>query len=507
MKFLSLLSCSAVAQGVATQIPTADVSKVNWNAVRSDIREIMNTPSWDDGSYAPFFIRLAWHSSGTYDKSDGTGGSNGATMRFSPESDDPNNGGLDQARAKLEPIYEKHAHTGLTHADLWILASYVGLEMTAGPTIEFVGGRVDKTAKDAVSGRLPNPEEGLEDGLNVDSENRLAGWEKLAAHIRSVFGRMGFNNDAEIVALVAGGHSYGRCHRNFTGYEGPWQDNAIYFANEYVTDMLGDDWRAVNDTTPVPEGFPKNHGYAPDDVRPKTAFRQYIDITTIDPNNPGFLQGMRSDDSDVDAEFTPGEYIVDTTWMNVRQAADPSSPYLARAPTNTTFTVVELQNVSSSVRGLTLEGGWITVNKGDPLYIRKLRNLDSSAMRGKYRIKSSGEEVTCRKVYIKESGLVCQTTSPSKAIPVYTPTDGVLLERIRAEYNDQGSRVPLKDTYGHQMMLVSDMVFKWDPGFRKYMDIYNDDEDLLRNDFSKQFKRLTELGTSWSSDRPDAVLV
>lgn len=318
---------------------------------------------------------------------------------------------------------------------------------------------------------------------------------------------MGFN-DAETVALVAGGHSYGRCHREFTGYEGPWQDNAIYFANEYVTDMLGDNWRAVNDTTPVPEGFPKNHGYAPDDVRPKAGFRQYIDITTIDPNTPGFmLKGMRSDDAGVAAEITLGEYIVDTTWMNVRQEADVKSDYVARVPTNTTFTVVELRNMTSdegvSVRGLTLEGGWITLNKGNPLYFRKFRDLDSSALGGTYRVKSSGDEVVCRKVFQKEGGLVCQTVSPSKSIPVYTPKDGVLLERVKAEYNGQGPRVPLKDKYGHQMMLVSDMVFKWDKGFRKYMDIYNDDEDRLRSDFAKQFKRLTELGCAWSSDKAD----
>lgn len=512
MKLVSLLTAAICAQTLASEIPTADVSKVNWDAVRSDIREIINTPSWDDGSYAPIFIRLAWHSSGTYNKADGTGGSNGATMRFSPEMDDPENGGLQHARAKLEPIYEKHAHTGLTHADLWILASYVALEMTNGPKIEFRGGRVDKTAKDAVEhGRLPNPEFGLDEGLNVDSQNRISGWEKTAAHIRSVFHRMGFT-DAETIALVAGGHSYGRCHRDSTGYEGAWQNNAIYFANEYVTDMLGDDWRAVNSETPVPEGYPKNDGYAPDDVRPKKGFRQYVDITTIDPRIPGFmLSGMRSDDAGAAAEITLGEYIVDTTWVNVRQEADVTSAYLARAPTGTKFTVVELKNVSTDdgirVRGLSLEGGWISVNEGDDtgLYFRKLRDLDSKGLAGKYRVKSSGNEVYCRRVYQKNGGLVCQTNKGQ--MPAYTPQQGVLLERIEAEYNDQGPRVPLKDKYGHQMMLVSDMVFKWDPVYRKTMDIYNDDEEQLKKDFATQFKRLTELGCSWSEESNSETVV
>jgi len=347
--------------------------------------------------------------------------------------------------------------------------------------------------------------------LNVDSNNRLAGWEKLAAHIRSVFGRMGFT-DAETVALVAGGHSYGRCHREFTGYEGAWQNNAIYFANEYVTDMLGDDWRAVNDKTPVPEGYPKNGGYAPDDVRPKAGFRQYVDITTIDPRIPGFmLSGMRSDDAGAAAEITLGEYIVDTTYVNVREEADVTSLYVARAPTNTKFTVVELKNVSTDdgirVRGLSLEGGWVSLNAGDDSgpYIKKVRDLDSKALAGKYREKSSGKEVFCRRVYQKNGGLVCQTNKGSKS--AYTPKSGVQLERIEAEYNDQGPRVPLKDNYGHQMMLVSDMVFKWDPEFRKTMDIYNDDEEQLKKDFGKQFKRLTELGCAWSSESNSQVVV
>lgn len=81
----------------------------------------------------------------------------------------------------------------------------------------------------------------------------------------------------------------------------------------------------------------------------------------------------------------------------------------------------------------------------------------------------------------------------------------MLADRIRAEYNEQGSRVPLKDLYGHQMMLVSDMVLKWDPGFRKYMDIYYEDEDLLRDEFGKAFKKLTENGCAWSSENTVVV--
>merc|ERR1711992_398437 len=123
--------------------------------------------------------------------------------------------------------------------------------------------------------------------------------------------------------------------------------------------------------------------------------------------------------------------------------------------------------------------------------------------------KSSGNEVTCRKVFYKDGSLTCYPKSrlSSKPMPVYTPKDGVLMERIKAEYNDQGPRVPLKDKYGHQMMLVSDMVFKWDPVYRKTMDIYNDDEEQLKKDFATQFKRLTELGCSWSEESNSETVV
>merc|ERR1719446_1046002 len=100
---------------------------------------VMDSPDWDDGSYAPVLIRLAWHSSGTYDAKDYTGGSYGATMRHALEANDPDNAGLGAARELLEPI--KNAHPGLSYADLWILASYCAIEHTGGPKMEFTGGR------------------------------------------------------------------------------------------------------------------------------------------------------------------------------------------------------------------------------------------------------------------------------------------------------------------------------------------------------------------------------
>ena len=114
---------------------------VDYAAVRRELTLLMDNPSWDDGSLAPVFLRLAWHSSGTYDKATNTGGSNGAGMRYETEAADPENAGLEVARAFLEPV--KRRFPGISYSDLWILAAYVGIEYTGGPAIEFTPGRTD----------------------------------------------------------------------------------------------------------------------------------------------------------------------------------------------------------------------------------------------------------------------------------------------------------------------------------------------------------------------------
>ncbi|KAJ3066411.1 hypothetical protein HDU98_010312, partial [Podochytrium sp. JEL0797] len=104
---------------------------VNWFSLENDIKAMLKNPKWDDGSIGPVLVRLAWHASGTYNKKDNTGGSDGATMRFSPESTDGANAGLDQARAMLEPLMKKHP--GVSRADLWTLAGVVAIEAMGGP--------------------------------------------------------------------------------------------------------------------------------------------------------------------------------------------------------------------------------------------------------------------------------------------------------------------------------------------------------------------------------------
>jgi len=195
---------------------------VDYTAVRKDIADILEDYDWDDSSWGPVLIRLAWHASGTYCQKDGTGGSNGATMRFKPEMDDDANAGLAFARNKLEQIKEKYP--GISYADLWILASYVAIEEMGGPVIEFKPGRTDAdsgTACPAV-GRLPDAAQG-------------------AQHIRDVFYRMGFN-DQEIVVLVGGGHAIGRCHTDRSGFDGPWTRSPITISNEYFKVLFDEDW-------------------------------------------------------------------------------------------------------------------------------------------------------------------------------------------------------------------------------------------------------------------------
>jgi len=249
------------AAAAAAAAPPVAVEGPEYAPIREELKLLMNNPSWDDGTLAPLFLRLAWHSSGTYDAATGTGGSNGAGMRFATEAADPENAGLGYARAFLEPV--KNKFPGISYSDLWILASYVGLEVTGGPVIPFRPGRTDHPDESYWScpnsggmtyGRLPAAEKYCcphLDGADVTgsldaSSGTVKGWEGLSTHVRhEVFGRMGFN-DQEIVALLCGGHVYGRCHPNFSGYAGPWVEDMTKFSNEYATDMLEDEWTLVD---------------------------------------------------------------------------------------------------------------------------------------------------------------------------------------------------------------------------------------------------------------------
>jgi len=192
----AVAGASVLTLGFSAVTAYALEPKVDWNKVKSDVKAILDEDDFDDGSIGPILIRLAWHASGTYDKNTKTGGSDGATMRFTPEAGHGANAGLAEARKRLEPVQAKHP--GLSYSDLWILSSYVAIEEMGGPKIPFRAGRKDKPSGEwcTPDGRLPAADMGTKPGT--------------IAHLRDIFYRQGFN-DQEIVAL-SGAHALGRCH-------------------------------------------------------------------------------------------------------------------------------------------------------------------------------------------------------------------------------------------------------------------------------------------------------
>ena len=177
----------------------------------------------------PFIIRLAWHASGTFDTVSCTGGSNGATMRYDPEINDPANAGLSIAQDILLSV--KQQFPDVTIADLWTLAGCVAIECMGGPKVPFQYGRTDDTdnRRCPAHGRLPDANLGAE-------------------HLRHVFYRMGMD-DRDIVAL-SGAHTVGSCHRLRSGFDGPWTSHPLQFDNEYFRNLIDKTWVIQPDSHP-----------------------------------------------------------------------------------------------------------------------------------------------------------------------------------------------------------------------------------------------------------------
>ncbi|KAL3481516.1 heme peroxidase [Aspergillus californicus] len=196
-------------------------SKEDYQKVYNEIaRLLVKMDEYDDGSYGPVVLRLSWHASGTYDKTTGTGGSNGATMRFAPESTHSANLGLVNARDFLQPV--KTMFPWISYSDLWTLAGVTAVQELGGPTIPWRPGRQDAESTACTpDGRLPNAAKG-------------------APHLRDIFYRMGFD-DREIVAL-SGAHALGRGHPDRTGYEGPWDFSPTVFTNEFFRLLIEEEW-------------------------------------------------------------------------------------------------------------------------------------------------------------------------------------------------------------------------------------------------------------------------
>lgn len=191
-----------------------------YQQVYNAVADLLEADGYDDGSFGPVLVRLAWHAAGTYDAASGTGGSNGATMRFKAEAAWGANAGLAVARDRLQAV--KNTFPEISYSDLWSLAGVVAIQEMGGPIIPWRPGRQDATEE-----RTP-------------PDGRLPDASKKGDHLRTVFRRMGFD-DREIVAL-AGAHALGRCHKGRSGYDGPWTRAPTTFSNDYFVRLVEEKW-------------------------------------------------------------------------------------------------------------------------------------------------------------------------------------------------------------------------------------------------------------------------
>jgi catalase-peroxidase len=311
-----------------------EFKKLDLEALKQDLFTLMtDSQDWwpaDYGHYGPLFIRMAWHSAGTYRIGDGRGGASSGTQRFAPLNSWPDNGNLDKARRLLWPIKQKYGNQ-ISWADLMILAGNCALESMGFETFGFAGGREDVWEPEAdiywgtetewlgdkrYSGdrELEDPLAAVQMGLiYVNPEGPNGEPDPVAAgrDIRETFGRMAMN-DEETVALVAGGHTFGKCHgagdaalvgtepegasieeqglgwkSSFgsgkagdaitSGIEGAWTPTPTQWDNSYLDTLFGYEWQVVKSpagawqwipTDPaaaetVPDAFDPSQTHAP----------------------------------------------------------------------------------------------------------------------------------------------------------------------------------------------------------------------------------------------------
>lgn len=289
--------------------------QLDLEAVKKDITEIMTTSQdwWpaDYGHYGPFFIRMAWHSAGVYRIYDGRGGAAGGQQRFEPLNSWPDNVNLDKARRLLWPIKQKYGRN-ISWADLMVLTGNVALESMGFKTFGFAGGRQDDWEADMMywgsekewlsdderySGdrELERPLAAVQMGLiYVNPEGPGGNPDPMAAakDIRETFGRMAMN-DEETVALIAGGHTFGKAHGavkhdcvgkdpasagveeqgfgwknkcgsgkgadTFTsGLEGAWSANPIAWTSQYLDNLFNFEWVKTKSPAGATQWIPKN---------------------------------------------------------------------------------------------------------------------------------------------------------------------------------------------------------------------------------------------------------
>ena len=326
-----------------------EFSKLDLSVVKKDLFELMtNSQDWwpaDYGHYGPFFIRMAWHSAGTYRISDGRGGSGSGSQRFAPLNSWPDNANLDKARLLLWPIKQKYGKK-ISWSDLMILAGNCALESMEFKTFGFGGGREDiwEPQQDIYWGsenewlgdkryvgerELENPLGAVQMGLiYVNPEGPHGNPDPVAAarDIRETFGRMAMN-DEETVALIAGGHTFGKTHgaadpskyiakepagagieeqglgwRNSfgsgnagdtitSGLEGAWTTTPTKWSNDYFDNLFGFEWELTKSPAGASQWKPKDGGGAGtvpdahDSAKKHAPFMLTTDLSLLmDPN-------------------------------------------------------------------------------------------------------------------------------------------------------------------------------------------------------------------------------
>jgi catalase-peroxidase len=350
------LDLSALRQNEAKSNPygadfdyAKEFASLDLDAVKADIRKTLTTsqPWWpaDYGHYGPFFIRMAWHSAGTYRTGDGRGGADGGEQRFEPLNSWPDNISLDKARRLVWPIKQKYGRK-LSWGDLMVLAGNVAMEDMGFKTLGFAGGRVDTWQPDLVfwgpetkmladqrrdaSGNLKGPLAATQMGLiYVNPEGPNGNHDPLAAavDIRRAFGAMAMADD-ETAALIAGGHTFGKAHGAHkpeecvagdpgvapieqqglgwtnkcgkgnaedtvsSGLEGAWTSNPIAFTTQYLDNLYGFEWVKTKSPAGATQWVPTNPAAAnlvPDAHRPDVRHAPIMFTTDIAlREDPGF---------------------------------------------------------------------------------------------------------------------------------------------------------------------------------------------------------------------------
>ena len=292
-----------------------EFAALDLDAVKRDIEAVMKTSQdwWpsDYGHYGPFFIRMAWHSAGTYRVADGRGGAGGGQQRFEPLNSWPDNVNLDKARRLVWPVKQKYGRS-ISWADLMVLSGNVALESMGFKTFGFAGGREDEWEPDMVywgpetefladerytgDRKLENPLAAVQMGLiyvNPEGPNGNADPLAAAKDIRETFGRMAMN-DEETAALIAGGHTFGKAHgaappadcvgpepsaadveeqglgwKNkcgsgnagdtiSSGLEGAWTFNPIAWTNSYLVNLYTYNWVQTKSPAGATQWIPAN---------------------------------------------------------------------------------------------------------------------------------------------------------------------------------------------------------------------------------------------------------